>query len=153
MYEAAQMLIIGMIAFFATMIVSVFLLIRIHQNKIIIRKETRIKLGKMFSVIPFAFNLGLLIVLLCISLLQFSVSGDFIIVAFFMIICGSAFSAVTGSSITLFGLYFSVDYYKGVANASKKYIIFSIISMIISIVFLAIYLNALIPLFIKYYGI
>ena len=152
MYEAAQMLSIGMIVFFVTMFVSAFLLILIHRNNIIIEQENRIKLGKIFSVTPIAFNLSLMIGFLCISILQFIASGDFIIVALLVILYGSGFSATTGLSIALFGLYFSVDYYKRVVNTSKKYIVFSIISMIISLVFLVIYLSVLIPLFMRYCG-
>ena len=152
MYEAAQMLSIGMIVFFVTMFVSAFLLILIHRNNIIIKQENRIKLGKIFSTTPLAFNLGLLIGFLCISILQFIASENFIIVALFVILYGSGFSATTGISIALFGLYFSVDYYKRVANTNKKYIVFSIISIIISVVFLVIYLSVLIPLFMNYYG-
>ena len=85
MYEAAQMLSIGMIVFFVTMFVSAFLLILIHRNNIIVKQENRIKLGKIFSVTPLAFNLSLLIGFLCISVLQFVVSADFIIVALFVI--------------------------------------------------------------------
>jgi hypothetical protein len=152
MYEAAQMLSIGIIVLFATMFVSAFLLILIHRNNIIIRQENRIKIVKIFSVTPFAFNLSLLIGFLCISILQFIASGDFIIVALLVILYGAGFSATTGISIALFGLYFSVDYCKRVVNTSKKYIVFSIISMIISVMFLVIYLSVLIPLFINYYG-
>jgi MFS family permease len=151
MYEAAQMLSIGIIVLFATMFVSAFLLILIHRNNII-RQENRIKIVKIFSVTPFAFNLSLLICFLCISILQFIAPVNFIIVALLVILYGAGFSATTGISIALFGLYFSVDYCKRVVNTSKKYIVFSIISMIISVMFLVIYLSVLIPLFINYYG-
>lgn len=150
MYEAAQMLSLGMIVLFVTMFVSAFLLILIHRNNIIIKQESRIKLGKIFSVAPLAFNLCIMIGFLCLSILQFIASGDFIIVSLFVILYGSGLSAATGISIALFGLYFSVDHYKKAANTCKKYIVFSIISMSISVVFLVIYLCVVIPLFMNY---
>ncbi len=153
MYEAAQMLNIGMVVFFIATLVSVFLLILIHRNEIIKKQETRIKLGKIFSVTPLALNLGLLIGFLCISTLQFVVSSDFIIIALFAILYGSGFSAVMRGAIALFGLYFSMSYIKEVKNASKKYIVFSITSMIISSLFLVIYLIVLIPMSMNYYGL
>ncbi len=152
MYEAAQMLNIGMIVFFVVAVVSAVLLILIHRNRII-KQETRIKLGKVLSVTPFAFNLGLLISFLFILILQFVVSSDFIIIALFVILYGSGFSAVMGEAIALFGLYFSMSYIKEVKNASKKYIVFSITSMIISLLFLVIYLIVLIPISMNYYGL
>lgn len=153
MYEAAQMLNIGMVVFFIATFVSVLLLILIHRNEIIKKQETRIKLGKIFSVTPLALNLGLLIGFLCISTLQFVISSDFIIIALFVILYGSGFSAVMGGAIALFGLYFSTSYIKEVKNTSKKYIVFSITSMIISSLFLVIYLIVLIPISMNYYGL
>ncbi len=153
MYEAAQMLNIGMVVFFIATFVSAFLLILIHRNEILKKQETRIKLGKIFSVTPLVLNLGLLIGFLCISFLQFVVSSDFIIIALFVILYGSGFSAVMGGAIALFGLYFSMSYIKEVKNASKKYIVFSITSIIISSLFLVIYLIVLIPISMNYYGL
>lgn len=148
MYEAAKMLNIGMIVFFLVTAVSAVLLIFIHRNRMI-KQETRIKLGKSLSLTPFVFNLGLLIAFLCISFLQFVISTDYIMIALFVILYGSGFSAVTGGAVALFGLYFSVGYIK----ASKKYVVFSIISMVISLLFLVIYLIVLTPLWMKYYGL
>ena len=153
MYEAAQMLNIGMVVFFVAIFVSVVLLILIQQNKIIPKQETRIMLGKILSVTPFVFNLGLLIGFLCISVLQFVVSTNIIIIALFVILYGSGFSAVMGESVALVGLYFSAGCIKSVEGTGKKYIVFSIISMIISLVFLVIYLCALFPLWMQYYGL
>ena len=153
MYEAAQMLNIGMVVFFAAIFVSVVLLIRIRRNRIIIEQETRIKLGKILSVTPFVFNLVLLIGYLCISVLQFVVSTNFTIVALCLILYGSGLSAVIGESVALLGLYFSLSYIKGAYKASKKYIVFSIVSMVMSLLFLVIYLTALIPLWMTYYGL
>ena len=153
MYEAAQMLNIGMVVFFVAIFVSVVLLILIQRNKIIPKQETRIMLGKILSVTPFVFNLGLLIGFLCISVLQFVVSTNIIIIALFVILCGSGFSAVMGESVALVGLYFSAGCIKSVEGTGKKYIVFSIISMIISLVFLVIYLCALFPLWMQYYGL
>ena len=152
MYEAAQMLNIGMVVFFVAIFVSVVLLILIQRNKIIPKQETRIMLGKILSVTPFVFNLGLLIGFLCISVLQFVVSTNIIIIALFVILYGSGFSAVMGESVALVGLYFSAGCIKSVEGTGKKYIVFSIISMIISLVFLVIYLCALFPLWMQYYG-
>ena len=149
MYEAAQMLNIGMVVFFIATFVSVFFLILIHQNEIIKKQETRIKLGKIFSVTPLAFNLGLLIGFLCISFLQFLVSSDLIIIALIVILYGSGFSAVMGGAIALFGLYFSMRYIK---NSNKNILFFSITSIVISTLFLVIYLIALIPISMNYYG-
>ena len=153
MYEAAQMLNIGMAVFFLATFVSVVLLILIQRNKIIPKQETRIKLGKIFSVAPFVFNLGLVISFFCISVLQFVVPTNFTIVALFVILYGSGFSAVMGESVALFGFCLSAGYIKSVEGTSKKYIVFSIISMIISLTFLVIYLCILIPLGMKYYGL
>ena len=154
MYEAAQMLNIGMVVFFVAIFVSVVLLILIQRNKIIPKQETRIMLGKILSVTPFVFNLGLLIGFLCISVLQFVVSTNIIIInALFVILYGSGFSAVMGESVALVGLYFSAGCIKSVGGTGKKYIVFSIISMIISLVFLVIYLCALFPLWMLYYGL
>ena len=150
MYEAAQMLNIGMVVFFIATFVSVFFLILIHQNEIIKKQETRIKLGKIFSVTPLAFNLGLLIGFLCISFLQFLVSSDLIIIALIVILYGSGFSAVMGGAIALFGLYFSMRYIK---NSNKNILFFSITSIVISTLFLVIYLIALIPISMNYYGV
>ena len=153
MYEAAQMLNIGIVVFFVAIFVSVVLLILIQRNKIIPKQETRIMLGKILSVTPFVFNLGLLIGFLCISVLQFVVSTNIIIIALYVILYGSGFSAVMGESVALVGLYFSAGCIKSVEGTGKKYIVFSIISMIISLVFLVIYLCALFPLWIQYYGL
>ena len=153
MYEAAQMLNIGMVVFLVATFVSVILFVQIRRNRIIIEQETRIKLGKILSVIPFAFNLGLLVSFWCISILQSVISTSFIIVALFVILCGSGFSAVMGESVALLGLYFSLSHIKGANKASKKYIVFSIVSMVISLLFLVIYLTALIPLWMTYYGL
>ena len=150
MYEATQMLNIGMVVFFVAIFVSVVLLILIQRNKIIPKQETRIMLGKILSVTPFVFNLGLLIGFLC---LQFVVSTNIIIIALFVILYGSGFSAVMGESVALVGLYFSAGCIKSVEGTGKKYIVFSIISMIISLVFLVIYLCALFPLWMQYYGL
>ena len=153
MYEAAQMLNIGMVLFFITTFVSVFFLIFIHRNEIIKKQETRIKLGKIFSVTPLSLNLGLLIGFLCILILQFIVSTDYIIVALFAILYGSGFSAVMGGPVALFGLYFSSGYIKAAENTGKKYIVFSIISMVMSLLFLVLYLIVLFPLWKQYYGL
>ena len=102
---------------------------------------------------PFVFNLGLLIGFLCILVLQFVVSTNIIIIALFVILYGSGFSAVMGESVALVGLYFSAGCIKSVDGTGKKYIVFSIISMIISLVFLVIYLCALFPLWMQYYGL
>ena len=153
MYEVAQMLNIGMVVFFVAIFVSVVLLILIQRNKIIPKQETRIMLGKILSVTPFVFNLGLLIGFLCILVLQFVVSINIIIIALFVILYGSGFSAVMGESVALVGLYFSAGCIKSVEGTGKKYIVFSIISMIISLVFLVIYLFALFPLWMQYYGL
>ena len=152
MYDAAQMLNIGMSLFFVAALVSVIFLFLIHQNRIMIKQETGIKLGKILSVAPFAFNLGLLISYLAISILQFVVSTNYIIVALLVILYGSGFSAVMGEAVALIGLYFSLSHIKDAYKASKKYIVFSIVSMVISLLFLVIYLTALIPLWMKYYG-
>ena len=153
MYEATQMLNIGMVVFFVAIFVSVVLLILIQRNKITPKQETRIMLGKILSVTPFVFNLGLLIGFLCISVLQFVVSTNIITIALFVILYGSGFSAVMGESVALVGLYFSAGCVKSVDGTGKKYIVFSIISMIISLVFLVIYLCALFPLWMQYYGL
>ena len=153
MYEAAQMINMGTLVFLIATVVSVILLILIRRNRIIIEQETRIKLGKILSVTPFAFNFGLLVGFLCISILQFVISTNYIIVALFVILFGSGFSAVMGESIALLGLYFSLSRIKGADKTSKKYIVFSVVSMGISLLFLVIYLSALIPLWMKYYGL
>ena len=152
MYEAAQMLNIGMVVFFVIAAVSAVLLILIHRNRII-KQETRIKLGKILSVTPFVFNFGLLISFLCILILQFVVSTDYIVVVLFAILYGFGFSAVMGGPVALFGLYFSSGYIKAAENTGKKYIAFSIISMVMSLLFLVLYLIVLFPLWMKYYGL
>ena len=152
MYEAAQMLNIGMVVFFIATFVSVSFLIHIHRNEIIKNQETRIKLGKILSVTPLALNLGLLIGFLCIFFLQNVVSSAFIIIAMFVILYGSGLSAVMGGAIALLGLYFSISYIK-TKNSSKKYIVFSITSIITSSLFLVVYLIVLIPISMNYYGL
>ena len=153
MYEAAKMLNIGMIMFFLAIFFSVVWLILMRRNKMIPKQETRMKLGKILSVTPFALNLGLLIGFLCILILQFVVSTDYIIVALFAILYGSGFSAVMGGPVALFGLYFSSGYIKAAENTGKKYIVFSIISMVMSLLFLLLYLIVLFPLWKQYYGL
>ena len=141
MYEASKMLTWGILIFLITISATVFLLIFFKRNKLI-KQETQCKLGKIFSVTPFVVNIAVPIGLL-LTCLPLEEDVLFLLLALALYTAGAC--AVIGPAIALLGLYFSVSCVREQKKEFKKYIVFSIISMAISLLFLTIYLSVLIP--------
>ena len=141
MYEASKMLTWGILIFLITISATVFLLIFFKRNKLI-KQETQCKLGKIFSVTPFVVNIAVPIGLLLTCL---PLEEDVLILLLAIALYTAGACAVIGPAIALLGLYFSVSCVREQKKEFKKYIVFSIISMAISLLFLTIYLSVLIP--------
>ena len=141
MYEASKMLIGGIVIFSIAISVAVLLLICFKRHQII-KQEIQCKIGKIFSVTPFAVSIAVPIILLLTCL---PLKKDVLIFLLAIALYTAAASAVIGFAVALLGLYFSVSCARAQKKAFKRYIVFSIISMIISLIYLIIYLSVLIP--------
>lgn len=150
MYEAAAMLNIGMTVLLAMLSVSVCLLIYIHIKGRHQSCEKLQRYAKIFSFAPLIFNACLFIVFVIGQLLL----SEFSAMMFLIVICyGASVSAVLGPCIEVFGLYFSILYTAKCNRKAIGYIVASGTALVISLLFLSIYLSALIPLALSYYGI
>ena len=154
MYEATKMLNCGMIILLLSLGYSVFSMILFHRKKTCDEYDNLLqKNAKRFSSIPFAFNICLLALFLALSIIQFILAEEIIIISFFIILLGAAVSAAFGPSVEAMGLFFSICFAAKYKRKGVKYIVFSAVSLIISLCILIIWLVALVPLALRYYGL
>lgn len=150
MYEATSMLNTGMIVFLFFLFIAASILIVLMRAKPDFSKE-RLKIFIMcFSYIPLIFNTVLWLLFFASG---FFISSEMIMltIIFAVIFCAAA-SAVAGPALELLGIYFSVCIVKKFGKKGMIHIFISGISMISSLLFLTIFLIALVPLALKYYG-
>jgi len=153
MYEAAKMLICGMIILLLSLGYSVFSMILFHRKKTCEEDDNLFrKNAKRFSFVPFIFNICLLALFLALSIIQFILAEE-IIISSFIILLGAAISAVFGPAVEAMGLFFSISFAAKYKRKGAGYIVLSAVSLIISLCILVIWLVALVPLARMYYGL
>jgi len=154
MYEATKMLNCGMTILLLSLGYSVFSMILFHRKKICDEDDNLLqKNAKRFSFIPFTFNICLLALFFALSIIQFILTEEIKIISLFIILLGAAISAMFGPSIEAMGLFFSICFDAKYKRKGVKYIVLSAVSLIISLCILAIWLVALVPLALMYYGV
>ena len=154
MYEATQMLNGGMILLLLSLVYSVCSMIFFHRTKARDENDERLqKNAKRFSFIPFTFNVCLVTLFFSLSLLQSMLTEEIVIISLFIILLCAGFSAVFGPSIGAIGLFFSICFTAKYKRKGVKYIVLSAVSLIISVWILAIWLVALVPSALSYYGV
>ena len=156
MYEGSMMLIFGLIIKAVLLFVVIHILLVCKKKKFEFQSEDKLpKLAKRLSIIPLVVNISVLVLFFASMIASKGSSNLFVVLGVFFSLIFSGISAIIGPSISLLGIVFSVAYVLKQTQKSKGivYILVSSLSLLISFGILGVYLQALIPIAFRYFGL